>query len=94
MEAIQVNQENQSLDEQQLKWTNQNLMLFSLTVKSAGNVCPDNVWILLLIGQENGAWFLLSNYITLSRSRGWSTENFGYECKSGWNLESDSAYRT
>ena len=58
------------------------------------NVCPDNVWILLLIGQENSAWLLQSNYITLSRSRGWSTENFGYECKSGWDLESDCAYRT
>ena len=23
-----------------------------------------------------------------------STENFKYECNSGWNLESDSAYRT
>ena len=36
METIQVNQENQSLYEQQLKWTNQNMMLFSLTVKRAG----------------------------------------------------------
>ena len=23
-----------------------------------------------------------------------STENFKYECNSGWNLESDSVYRT